>query len=202
MLMSSTDTDRHQHERLRTIMTSLLLGLLIAVFLYSFLGKRVQQREQKRYRDDRLIISKLVRLYNDPQSTDIEVKYRKLLADRADIVCANPTNRGAELIYHLFSIPSREVSLDADHDGRPEAYDEWGDPLILLTPELDHDELLTPEGIEQGVDLPPYCQSGFYINSIRFHSWLPKDEEALHEEQHGSHNNTATLPTTKPVKAR
>ena len=158
---------------------SIVLVVLLAIASFclawysgSCAGKRIALREFSEHRD---YISSLVLEYNDPVNTPAE-RYQTLLEGDPKLVTDNSTNRGAEILYQLGTRGTSQA--DADSDGRLEACDQWGTPLVFLTEDHPTDIIVTAT-TRQSVSVPPYYGRGFYVSSVLLHSWSDSHEYAL-----------------------
>ena len=135
-------------------------------------GEMMMLREYSQHAD---YIGSLVLAYSDPVNEPAE-RYHRLLQEEPTLVTDNLTNRGAEILYQLGTRGIRQT--DADSDGRLEACDQWGTPLVFLSEDHPTDIIVTATSREP-VSLPPYYGRGFFITSVLMFPWSDSHEDAL-----------------------
>jgi hypothetical protein len=164
------------------LVAALMVVVLVVIRVVSQRAGDSRQHDiEKAEQTQRQAISRLVRSYYEMSMGGSPDPYEELLKQHPELVSQNPTNQGAEMMYLIFSLPYSSVSsaVDTDSDGRPEACDAWGDPLIFLTPDRKSDTIVRAGGHTGAVLAPPFFEKGFYINSLRFHAWFGSDQRAL-----------------------
>jgi hypothetical protein len=124
------------------------------------------------------MVNRLLMDFNGPPDAGFRPLLRKFSGEHAAFFApSNSMNRGAEILYAM-GAAGLWVS-DTDSDGRPEACDEFGNPLILLGPECAGDIVIDRDGHRWDVFAPPCCKSGYYVNSLLFHVWSASQQEAF-----------------------
>lgn len=109
------------------------------------------------------------------------------------------TNRGAEMIMRLVQ-KSDVYTGDNDGDGVIEALDRNANPLIVLGPGIERDELIMSDGSRVRVSLPPYAKDdGYYVTTYDGYFWYLGDaHQDLLEQALWTQNRpeiTASMPT-------
>jgi hypothetical protein len=174
-----------------------LVSLAVAASVFSIMGYKMLRELRIREVYGTLsptagLVSRYLRDFNVPKGKGYRRLYEQFRGERwAEFFEHNEYNRGAEMLYAVLG-GHHPWTTDTDGDGRPEASDERGDPLIFLTHDLPSDTVFFRRDGETGqkvVDLPPYFGDGVYINLQSFHAWRHADHEelshvrsSLHEE--------------------
>ena len=160
------------------LIAAALCAVLVAFGIGKCSGGDSVASGQKLY-DTRAVISHYLRELYGPGPAGLERAYAQLVSENPSLLRENQTNRGAEILFRLFG--QSTWYADTDGDGLPEACDAFGTPLLFFTSDFASDLIVFPDGGRQRVYAPPYFTSGFYINSIRCHSWRTEEQEALEE---------------------
>ena len=88
-----------------------------------------------------------------------------------------PLNVGAEILFEM--LQGSRWKNDTDGDGLPEACDQWGEPLIFLSRDIESDVIILSGGLRQEVTAPPNVSLGFYVSSLRLHCWCSEDQAVI-----------------------
>lgn len=162
--------------------TALVLSSVTGTVLYLRIVGRLEPTES---RDTLGVITQLLYNFHEP-SREVKGQLQELLKREPQLLQANSTNRGAEILWKMSPSPSRKPS-DTDGDGLPELCDFWGEPLILLFDGSPEDRVITARGFVMSIEPPPYvdlARGVCYINCISFHAWPAEYAKNLRDEQH------------------
>jgi hypothetical protein len=157
-----------------------LMAVLVVIRVVSRWTSDSRQYEiETAEQTQRFVISRLVRAYYEMAMAGTPHPYEDLLKQHPELVNHNQSNQGAEIMHSILSLPYSSSTVDTDSDGRPEACDTWGDPLVFLTGDRKTDTIVRKGGDRVMAIAPPFFEKGFYINSLRFHAWFEPDQRAL-----------------------
>ena len=174
----------------RVLVLLAVVGLVALVVYIRFRDSKEAYNQQ--FNNTRSVIGRLVLDWHEPSGI-LSGMLDDLLAREPELVHANSTNRGAEILWRILPRPSQGPS-DTDKDGRPERRDFSGDPLIFLFNGCPQDTIVFENGAEMPIEAPPYVdlrQGRFYINAIAFHTWYQHFSEALQQERRLSSESRA-----------